>query len=100
MKYAIEKDKKRRIMFCKTENHQIALKTFIFNRFMNDRQRFYFTRRRHYKISNSTSLVRIKNRCIETGRAGSVYRFCRFSRIRLRQVALRGDIAGVRKASW
>jgi small subunit ribosomal protein S14 len=40
------------------------------------------------------------NRCQITGRARSVYRKFGVSRIVLRELALRGMIPGMRKASW
>ena len=39
-------------------------------------------------------------RCGITGRARSVYRKFRISRIVLRELALQGKIPGMRKASW
>lgn len=43
---------------------------------------------------------RIVRRCEITGRAHSVYRKFRISRIMLRKLALEGKIPGMRKASW
>lgn len=48
----------------------------------------------------NSSKTRIKNRCIETGRARSVLRFCKLSRIVLREKASKGQIPGITKASW
>ena len=44
--------------------------------------------------------TRKRNRCLITGRARSVYRKFGVSRIVLRELALRGLIPGMRKASW
>ena len=44
--------------------------------------------------------TRKRNRCELTGRARGVYRKFRISRIMLRELALRGMIPGMRKASW
>lgn len=44
--------------------------------------------------------TRKKNRCEITGRARGVYRKFRVSRIVLRELALRGMVPGMRKASW
>lgn len=43
---------------------------------------------------------RVKNRCFQTGRAGSVYRRFRLSRHRFRELALSGSIGGISKSSW
>lgn len=40
------------------------------------------------------------SRCEITGRARGVYRKFRISRIMLRELALKGMIPGMRKASW
>ena len=51
-------------------------------------------------LPRNSSKGRIKNRCIETGRAHSVLRFCKLSRIRLRENASKALISGISKASW
>ena len=43
---------------------------------------------------------RKQNRCAITGRARGVYRKFGISRIMLRELALKGMIPGMRKASW
>ncbi len=44
--------------------------------------------------------VRIRNRCRVCGRARGYMRKFALCRVCFRQLALRGDIPGVRKASW
>lgn len=44
--------------------------------------------------------TRRKNRCQITGRGRSVYRKFGVSRIVLRELALKGMVPGMRKASW
>jgi len=44
--------------------------------------------------------TRRQNRCEITGRSRGVYRKFRVSRIVLRELALRGMVPGMRKASW
>lgn len=44
--------------------------------------------------------TRKRNRCQLTGRARGVYRKFGVSRIVLRELALRGMVPGMRKASW
>lgn len=51
-------------------------------------------------IPRNSSLNRVQNRCIETGRSHAVLRFCKLSRIVLRDKASKGLIPGVSKASW
>ncbi len=52
------------------------------------------------KLPRNSSPVRIKNRCMFTGRARSYYRKFGVSRLVLREMALRGELPGVKKASW
>ena len=44
--------------------------------------------------------VRVLNRCLISGRPKAVYRKFRVSRIVLRELAHRGMVPGMRKASW
>ena len=44
--------------------------------------------------------TRRNNRCEITGRSRGVYRKFRVSRIVLRELALKGMVPGMRKASW
>lgn len=44
--------------------------------------------------------TRVVRRCELTGRARSVYRKFRVSRIMLRKLALEGKVPGMRKSSW
>ena len=52
------------------------------------------------KLPRNSSPVRLKNRCMFTGRARSYYRKFGVSRLVLREMALRGELPGVKKASW
>ncbi len=52
------------------------------------------------RLPRNSSPTRIKNRCALTGRARGFYRRFGISRIALRELALKGQIPGVRKASW
>jgi small subunit ribosomal protein S14 len=44
--------------------------------------------------------TRVRNRCAVTGRPRGYMRKFGLSRISFREMALRGEIPGVRKASW
>ncbi|HTT02492.1 MAG TPA: 30S ribosomal protein S14 [Steroidobacteraceae bacterium] len=43
---------------------------------------------------------RLRNRCQITGRSRGVYRKFGLSRVKIREVAMRGEIPGLSKASW
>lgn len=51
-------------------------------------------------LPRDASPTRIRNRCRVTGRARGYYRKFQISRIALREMALRGELPGVVKASW
>nr|XP_061800921.1 small ribosomal subunit protein uS14-like [Nerophis lumbriciformis] len=52
------------------------------------------------KLPRNSSPVRVRNRCVLTGRPRGYYRKFGLSRIALRDLALRGELPGVIKASW
>ena len=52
------------------------------------------------KLPRNSSAVRLRSRCMLTGRPRGVYRKFRLSRIAFRELALLGQLPGVHKASW
>ncbi len=52
------------------------------------------------KLPKNSSMVRLKNRCMFTGRSRAYYRKFGVSRLVFREMALRGEIPGVKKSSW
>ena len=52
------------------------------------------------RLPRDASPVRLRNRCALTGRPRGVYRKFGLGRIKLRDLALRGEVPGVIKASW
>ena len=52
------------------------------------------------KLPRDANPIRIRNRCVVTGRPRSYYRKFGLSRITFREMALKGQIPGVTKASW
>lgn len=52
------------------------------------------------KLPRDSSPVRKRNRCRQTGRPRGYYRKFGLARNKLREAAMRGDIPGLRKASW
>jgi small subunit ribosomal protein S14 len=51
-------------------------------------------------LPRDASPVRVQRRCRVTGRPHAVYRKFGLGRNKLRETAMRGDIPGLRKASW
>ncbi len=52
------------------------------------------------KLPRDASPCRQRNRCSVTGRSHGVYRKFGLGRNKLRETMMRGDIPGLRKASW
>jgi small subunit ribosomal protein S14 len=51
-------------------------------------------------LPRNASPVRLRNRCALTGRPRGVYRKFGLGRNKLRDIAMRGEIPGMTKASW
>jgi len=52
------------------------------------------------KLPRDSSPVRKRNRCAISGRPRGFYRKFGLGRNKLREAAMRGDVPGLRKASW
>jgi small subunit ribosomal protein S14 len=52
------------------------------------------------KLPRDASPVRLRNRCALTGRPRGVYRKFGLGRNKLRDLAMKGEVPGIIKASW
>ena len=52
------------------------------------------------KLPRNSSKTRLRNRCLLTGRPRGFLRAFGLSRIAVRELAHRGELPGVKKASW
>lgn len=52
------------------------------------------------KMPRDAAPVRLQRRCNVTGRPHAVYRKFGLSRIKLRETMMRGEVPGLKKASW
>ena len=52
------------------------------------------------KLPRDASPIRLRNRCALTGRPHGYYRKFGLARTKLRETTMRGEIPGLRKASW
>ena len=57
-------------------------------------------RAKFQKLPRDASPVRLRNRCALTGRPRGVYRKFGLGRNKLRDLALKGEVPGIIKASW
>lgn len=60
----------------------------------------YEARLKLQKLPRNASPVRLRNRCALTGRPRGVFSKFGLGRSKLRDIAMRGEIPGVIKASW
>jgi ribosomal protein S14 len=95
----LEKDKSRRQLYKKQELKRIGYKSTIQDLCLPTKTRIQFIQRLN-TLNRNSSIARVKNRCVLSGRARGVYRFCRLSRISLRDLASQGLLMGVAKSSW
>ena len=95
----INRDKKRARMQARHSARRAALKKQIHDRSLSPEARFA-AQLSLDKFPKNASPVRLHNRCAITGRSKGFYRKFRISRIMLREMAARGLLPGVVKASW
>lgn len=99
MKKLYIKDKNRRHFFSKLEKKKLILK-YIFNNLKLSgkiRSQAYL---QYINMVYFNSHTKIRNRCVMSNRARSVYRDFKISRIFFKRYALEGNLMGVKKASW
>ncbi len=93
------RDQKRRKTVKKFAAKRAELMAIINNQKMSPEDR-YEARLKLQKLPRNASPVRLRNRCALTGRPRGVYRKFGLGRSKLRDIAMRGEIPGVIKASW
>ncbi|XP_057822940.2 uncharacterized protein LOC131035285 [Cryptomeria japonica] len=92
-------DHKRRLLAAKYEIKRVLYKAALRDPNL-PRDLWVKFRTKLSKLPRNSSFTRTRNRCILTGRSRAVYRKFRMSRICFRELASKGEIMGVRKASW
>jgi small subunit ribosomal protein S14 len=93
------RDQKRRKTVEKFKARRAALMEILQDPRASDDAREQ-ARVRLQKLPRDASPVRLRNRCAMTGRPRGVYRKFGLGRNKLRELALRGEVPGVIKASW
>lgn len=99
MSNLIYRDRKRRNLHQKFEVQRIHYKS-LFNDLSLSKEFRSNIMILLNKLPRNSSKVRIKNRCILTGRGHSVLRISKLSRIKFRELASQGLLMGVTKSSW
>ncbi len=95
----IEREKKRERTVAKYAEKRAELKSIIKDLQLTDEERWE-AQEKLQKMPRNASPVRLRNRCQITGRPHGVYRKFRLGRNKLREAAMRGEIAGLKKSSW
>ena len=76
-----------------------ALKAVIDDSSKSDEDR-YEARLKLQQLPRNASPTRQRNRCAITGRSRGVFRKFGLGRMKLRELAMKGEIPGMTKASW
>jgi small subunit ribosomal protein S14 len=95
----VNRDKKRRITVAKFAARRAALLAIISDVKRSDEEH-QEARDKLQQLPRNASPVRLRNRCKLTGRPRGVFRKFGLARNKLREIALRGEIPGLIKASW
>ncbi len=95
----VNRDEKRRLLVKKYAKRRAELLAIIGNVKVSDENR-QAARRRLEQLPRDSSPTRLRNRCTLTGRPRGVFRKFGLGRNKLREIAMRGEIPGVVKASW
>ena len=95
----VNREKKRAKLVAKYASKRAELKAIVSNpdASFEERQDAMF---RLQKLPRDSSPVRQRNRCAISGRPRGFYRKFGLGRNKLREAAMRGDVPGLRKASW
>jgi len=95
----INRDVKRVKTAEKFAAKRAALKAIIDDSSKSDEDR-YEARLKLQQLPRNASPTRQRNRCAITGRSRGVFRKFGLGRMKLRELAMKGEIPGMTKASW
>jgi small subunit ribosomal protein S14 len=95
----INRERKRRGLVKKYSVKRAELIATTQNTRLSDEDR-YNARMLLQQLPRNASPVRLRNRCALTGRPRGTFRKFGLARNKLREIALRGEIPGLTKASW
>lgn len=99
MKKIIKKDKRQRLLFQYSELRKLSIKSTLHNKFLPFLIRTQ-VQQKNFRFDLNSSITRIKNRCILTGRSRSISRIFKLSRLQFRLLASNAMLPGVNKYSW
>ena len=95
----VQRELKRAKLVEKFAQKRAELKALIANPATSEEARWE-AQQQLQALPRDSSASRQRNRCRVTGRPHGFYNKFGLSRIKLREAAMRGDVPGLRKASW
>lgn len=95
----IEREKKRAALVAKLGKKRAALRATIASLEVGDDEKQAAVVALQ-KMPRDSSYTRKRNRCKLTGRTRGVYKKFGLTRHKLREAAMRGEVPGLKKASW
>lgn len=95
----INREKKREALVQKFAAKRAALKAIVADNSASEEDR-YAARLKLQTLPRNSNPTRVRNRCEMTGRPRGTFRQFGLSRAKIRELAFRGEIPGVTKASW
>ena len=96
---AIEKNKTRIRKVSSMKSKRANLKKIIMDKKLPMDQRFAAQMKLN-EMPRDGSSIRVRNRCLITGRPRGNYRKFKMSRIAFRELASNGQVPGIVKSSW
>ena len=98
-KALIEKEKRRAKLSSLKREQRAELKKVIKSYSASEQEKLDAMKKLN-KLPKNSSAIRMRNRCLLTGRPRGNYRKFKVSRLCFRELALQGMIPGIIKASW
>ncbi len=95
----INRELKREAVVLKYAKKRAELTAIINDQSRSDEDR-YAARLAFQKLPRNSSPSRLRNRCDITGRPRGTFRKFGLARLKLRDIAMRGEVPGLTKASW
>ena len=95
----INREKKREMLVKKYAAKRASLRAVIADQSKSEEER-YEARLALQKLPRNANPTRLRNRCELTGRPRGTFRMFGLARAKIREIAFRGEVPGVTKASW
>jgi len=95
----IEREKKRAKLVAKYAEKRAALEAIVADQSKSEEER-YEARLKLQQLPRNANPTRQRNRCSITGRPRGTFRKFGLARNKLREIAFKGEIPGLTKASW